>query len=57
MIAGAVARRPPVVICDEHQDTSRDQHNIVKAVHGEGSALRLFADPDAENIRGPRVRH
>jgi len=45
MIAGAVARRHPVVICDEHQDTSGDQHSIVKAVHDRGAALRVFADP------------
>lgn len=45
MIAGAVARRHPVVICDEHQDTSRDQHTIVKAVFERGAALRVFADP------------
>lgn len=45
MIAAALAARHPVVICDEHQDTSRDQHMIVKAIHDRGAALRVFADP------------
>ena len=45
MIAGALARRHPVVICDEHQDTSADQHRVVAAVHEKGAALRVFADP------------
>ena len=54
MIAGAVARRHPVVICDEHQDTSGDQHSIVKAVHAKGSALRVFADP-MQRIFGDRA--
>ena len=54
MIAGAVANRHPVVICDEHQDTSRNQHSIVKAVHDEGAALRVFADP-MQRIFGERA--
>ena len=45
MIGAAVARRHPVVICDEHQDSSGDQHSVVTAVHQHGSALRVFADP------------
>jgi hypothetical protein len=54
MIAGAVARRHPVVICDEHQDTSGDQHRIVNAVHREGSTLRVFGDP-MQRIFGDRA--
>jgi DNA helicase-2/ATP-dependent DNA helicase PcrA len=54
MIAAAVARRHPVVICDEHQDTSRDQHSIVRAVHDRGAALRVFADP-MQRIFGDRA--
>lgn len=54
MIAGAVARRHPVVICDEHQDTSTDQHRVVAAVHEKGAALRVFADP-MQRIFGDRA--
>ena len=54
MIAGAVARRHPVVICDEHQDTSADQHRVVTAVHEKGAALRVFADP-MQRIFGDRA--
>jgi hypothetical protein len=45
IIAHAVAQRYPVIICDEHQDTSADQHAVIMAVHGAGSALRIFGDP------------
>ena len=45
MIANALALRYPVVICDEHQDSSADQHAIIMALHGGGSKLRIFADP------------
>jgi AAA domain/UvrD-like helicase C-terminal domain len=54
MIAGALARRHPVVICDEHQDTSADQHRVVTAVHQKGAALRVFADP-MQRIFGDRT--
>jgi hypothetical protein len=45
MIAQALARRYPVVICDEHQDSSGDQHTVVMAMHRGGSLLRVFGDP------------
>jgi hypothetical protein len=45
MIPGALARRHPVVICDEHQDSSGDQHAIAMALHEQGARLRIFADP------------
>jgi DNA helicase-2/ATP-dependent DNA helicase PcrA len=45
MIAASLARRYPVVICDEHQDSSGDQHAVAMALHGHGALLRLFADP------------
>ncbi len=45
MIAASVAQRHPVVICDEHQDSSKDQHRVVMAVHSQGAALRVFSDP------------
>jgi hypothetical protein len=45
MIAASMAQRYPVVICDEHQDSSGDQHSVVMALHRHGARLRLFADP------------
>ena len=45
MIADALARRYPVVVCDEHQDSSADQHTIVMSLHGGGAKLRIFGDP------------
>jgi DNA helicase-2/ATP-dependent DNA helicase PcrA len=39
MVADAVASRHPVVICDEHQDTSRDQHSIIKAMQARGTVF------------------
>ena len=44
-VAAALARRYPVVICDEHQDASADQHALVMALHDAGSKLRIFGDP------------
>jgi hypothetical protein len=45
MIASSMAQRHPVVICDEHQDSSGDQHSIVMALHDQGARVRVFADP------------
>jgi DNA helicase-2/ATP-dependent DNA helicase PcrA len=45
MIAAALAKRYPVVICDEHQDCSGDQHALGIAMLNQGARLRLFADP------------
>lgn len=45
IIAMAAARRYPVVLCDEHQDSSGDQHDIVMALARQGSRVRIFADP------------
>lgn len=45
MIAASLAERHPVVICDEHQDSSGDQHSVVMALLGQGARLRVFADP------------
>jgi DNA helicase-2/ATP-dependent DNA helicase PcrA len=45
MIARALARRYPIVICDEHQDCTADQHVILMGLHGGGAKLRVFADP------------
>lgn len=45
MIASALAQRHPFVICDEHQDSSGDQHSVVMALLEQGARLRVFADP------------
>jgi len=45
VVAGALAERYPVVICDEHQDASEDQHGIVDAVARAGARVRFFGDP------------
>ena len=45
MIASAMAQRYPVVICDEHQDSSGDQHSVIMALSEQGAKLRVFADP------------
>lgn len=44
-IAAAIAGRYPVVVCDEHQDATADQHRIVMALRTAGASLRIFADP------------
>lgn len=45
MIAAALARRFPVVVCDEHQDSSGAQHAIVMTLLKHGARVRIFADP------------
>lgn len=45
MVAAALARRYPLVVCDEHQDCSGDQHAVGMALHRGGARLRVFADP------------
>jgi len=45
MVAKALATRYPVVVCDEHQDSSADQHEVVMALHRNGARLRIFGDP------------
>jgi superfamily I DNA/RNA helicase len=44
-IAGALAERFPVVICDEHQDSSVHQHAVVMSIHHAGARLRVLGDP------------
>jgi len=45
MIASSLARRYPFVICDEHQDSSGDQHAVVMSLLDQGAKVRVFADP------------
>jgi hypothetical protein len=44
-IARMLALRYTIVICDEHQDASADQHAIVAALLDAGARLRIFGDP------------
>lgn len=44
-IADMLARRYPMVICDEHQDASAEQHAVIEALHGAGAKVRAFFDP------------
>lgn len=45
MITQALARRYPIIICDEFQDCTADQHSIVMSLHSGGSIVRIFGDP------------
>ncbi|WP_439364241.1 UvrD-helicase domain-containing protein [Bradyrhizobium sp. DASA03005] len=45
LVAEAAAQRYPVILCDEHQDASADQHRAIMAVHKAGARLRIFGDP------------
>jgi len=44
MVAKALAHRYPIIICDEHQDSTPDQHSAVMALHSAGAQLRIFGD-------------
>ena len=54
MIGAALSERYPVVIGDEHQDSSAAQHGIIMTLQGGGSQLRLFGDP-MQHIYGSRA--
>lgn len=43
--AEALARHYPVVIFDEHQDASVEQHQILRHLSRNGSLIRVFGDP------------
>ena len=51
-IAAMLARRYPMVICDEHQDASAAQHAVIEALHGAGAKIRAFGDP-MQRLYGP----
>jgi len=53
MIAQALAKRYPIIICDEHQDASEDQHKIIMSCFQGGASLRIFGDP-MQRIYGSR---
>jgi len=45
IVSIALSDRYPIIIADEHQDTSLEQHEIVMCLHRAGSKLRIFGDP------------
>jgi DNA helicase-2/ATP-dependent DNA helicase PcrA len=45
MIARSLAIRYPIVIFDEHQDASSEQHEIAMACLSAGAYVRIFGDP------------
>jgi DNA helicase-2/ATP-dependent DNA helicase PcrA len=45
MIVRSLVQRYPVVICDEHQDASANQHAVALAFYEGGASLRVFGDP------------
>lgn len=53
MVARALARRYPVIVCDEHQDSSVDQHGVVMSLLSAGATVRIFGDP-MQRIYGAR---
>jgi DNA helicase-2/ATP-dependent DNA helicase PcrA len=55
MIAAALAQRHPVVICDEHQDSSGDQHAVAMALLNQKARLRVFGDPMQKIFRNRTV--
>ena len=44
VVPATLARRYPIIVCDEHQDASPDHHQIVMAIHRQGAKLRIFGD-------------
>jgi DNA helicase-2/ATP-dependent DNA helicase PcrA len=56
MIAKVLTSRYPVIICDEHQDATPDQHAVIMAMHRGGAALRIFGDP-LQRIFGETKSH
>lgn len=54
MIPRSLAVRYPIVICDEHQDSSIAQHDVVMALYQAGATVRIFGDP-MQRIFGERT--
>lgn len=44
IVPAALARRYPIIVCDEHQDASPAHHQIVMAIHRQGAKVRIFGD-------------
>jgi len=55
-VTDALANRYPILICDEHQDTTREQHRVVESLHSAGCRLRIFGDPMQRIYKASRKR-
>jgi len=44
-IVASMASRYGIVVCDEHQDCSGEQHDVAMALAGHGAKVRVFGDP------------
>lgn len=55
MIAASLVKRHPIVICDEHQDSSGDQHALAMALLNQNARLRVFGDPMQRIFRDKTV--
>ena len=44
-ISVSLALRYPYVVCDEHQDSSQAQHQIILSIYRAGALTRVFGDP------------
>ncbi len=44
-ISSAIVSRYPYIICDEHQDASEHQHQLILCLHQAGARMRIFGDP------------
>lgn len=54
-IVATLASRYPVVVCDEHQDCSGEQHDVAMALAGHGARVRVFGDPMQRIFAGKGV--
>ncbi len=45
IVARALSQRYPIIVCDEHQDSSASQHAVALAACEVGSMTRVFGDP------------
>jgi hypothetical protein len=55
MIARSLVNRYPTAVCDEHQDSSGDQHAIVMSLFAQGARIRIFADPMQKIFKEKRL--
>ena len=58
-IAWALTQRYPLIVCDEHQDATLEQHGLIQALHDAGASVRIFFDfeqrifPDRSSKKNP----
>lgn len=53
VVPAALARRYPIIVCDEHQDASPDHHQIIMAIYGQGAKLRIFGEAWTDRRQAP----